>query len=186
MSRDITAGFEAEIEADELRPALLVKLEFGSGDVLAWTGVGDLIYDSETYTGLGNFLTISPVQESQKLEANGLQFVLSGVNSSLVSLALTEDYQWRPISLFFAVLDADYSLIADPYQLFKGRMDIMEITDDGNESTIALNAENILIDLKESKERRLTPEDQIRYFPNDKGLNFVPTVQDIELAWGTS
>lgn len=184
MARDLTAGFITEIDSEVLRPALLVSAEFDSGDVNAWTGVGDLTYNSKTYTGLGDFLAISAIQETQNLQANGLQFTLTGINSSLVSLALTEDYQWRPIELYMAVLDENYSVIADPYKLFAGRMDVMEINDDGKDSTIILNAENILIDIMRSVERRLTPEDQKRDYPNDKGLDFVPTVQDIEVNWG--
>ena len=88
--------------------------------------------------------------------------------------------------MWFAVLNPDFSIIADPYKIFSGRMDIMEITDSGNDSSIVLNAENNLIDLKENRERRYTPEDQKRYFTGDLGLDFVPNIQEIEILWGSS
>ena len=186
MSRDITSDFETEVDADLLRPAILIKAEFESGDVLAWTGVGSINFNSESYTGLGELLGISVVQETQKMEANGLQFTLTGLDSSLISIALNDEYQWRPITMWFAVLNPDFSIIADPYKIFSGRMDIMEITDSGNDSSIVLNAENNLIDLKENRERRYTPEDQKRYFTGDLGLDFVPNIQEIEILWGSS
>lgn len=184
MARTLTAAFQAETEAVLLRPGLLVKAEFDSGDTLMWTGNKDLSFGGDTYLGVGDFLGVGPVQETQQLVANGVQFVLTGIKSSLVSIALTEKYQWRPITMWFAVFDTSGALIADPYKTFSGKMDIMEITDNGTTSTITLNAENNLIDLKDSKERRYTPEDQKAAFAGDLGLDFVPLIQDVQINWG--
>lgn len=186
MARNITAAFKTETEAVLLRPALLIKAEFDSGDVFAWTGNKDLIFDGDTYLGVGDLLGIGPIQETQQLVANGVQLSLTGVKASLVSIALTETYQWRPISIFFAVFDTSFALIADPYQIFAGKMDIMEINDDGNSSTITINAENNLIDLRDARERRYTPEDQKREFAGDLGLDFIPLIQDVAIDWGNT
>lgn len=186
MARDISSAFTDEINAKLLRPAFFIKAEFDSGDVRVWTGIGEKTYDSETYQGLGNFLSMSAIQESQDLQANGVQFNLSGVPSSYISIALAEDYQWRPISMWFAVLDTDKSIIADPYLVFQGKMDVLEIVDNGEESSLVMYAENDLIILTRDKERRYTPEDQKKDYPSDKGFDFVPLIQDVEITWGSS
>lgn len=184
MARDITSGFQTEIEASVLRPIVLIKGEFDSGDLRFWTGYGELTFDSEVYTGSGDLVKMQRVEETQSLTANNVSFELSGIPSSIVSIALTEDYQGRPITAWFGVLDDNFSLIADPYQIFKGFMDVMTIADDGETATITVSSESELIVLKESKERRYTPEDQKQDYPNDLGLDFVPLIQDIELAFG--
>jgi hypothetical protein len=184
MTRSVTAGFETEILADELRPALFVKGEFDSGDLRLWTGRGDMTFASEVYTGAANVLNIDAVKETQKLQANGITFGLNGVSTSINSIALTEEYQWRPISMWIGVLDSNYALIADPYKIFSGKMDIMEIADNGETSSIAVNAESNLIDLRDPKERRYTHEDQQNAFAGDLGLEFMPTNADIEITWG--
>ena len=143
-----------------------------------------LVYDSDTYIGSANLITIEPIQESQSVEADGTSFVLNGVSSSLVSVALSEEYQGRPIQALFGVLDTNGALISDPYITFAGKMDVMSIQDDGTTSKIVVTAENDLITLKESKERRYTPEDQKAEYSGDLGFDFVPLIQDIELTWG--
>ena len=100
MARNTTAALDTEMNASELRPALFVKAEFDSGDINLWSGLGDKDFGGDTYTGAGELLNISGVQETQKLQANGLTFTLSGMPTSLISIALTEEYQWRPISMW--------------------------------------------------------------------------------------
>jgi hypothetical protein len=184
MARDITSGFQTEIESKLLRPAVLVKAEFESGDVNLWSGYGQLIYNSDVYEGAGSLLKISGVQETQELKAISVTFQLSGVPSSFVSLALTENPRGRNISCWFAVLDTDYTLIADPYLLFKGKMDKMPLSDDGETSVISVIAESNLVDLRDSKERRNTPEDHKIDYPTDLFFDFIPTIQDRVVTWG--
>lgn len=184
MARDLSAGFESEIVEKDLRPVLLVKAEFDSGDVILNTSERDITYDGDTYLGSGVLLNISPVQETQKLQANGVQFTLNGIPSSLVSIALSEEFQFRPITMFFGVRDSSYDLISDPYKLFSGKMDVMEINDDGENSAITIQAENDMIDFKVSRERFYTDEDQKTEYPADVGLEFIASLQDKEVTWG--
>lgn len=185
MTRNITAAFRTELNAESLRPAVLVKGGFDSGDLNLWTGVGDIVFDGDTYQGTGNLLNIEQIQETQKLQANGVVFVMNGAVDALVSIALSESYQWRPISAWLAVLDEDFQLIADPHKIFSGKMDVMEISDNGEASTIAVNAESNLIDLQNSRETRYTNEDQLARFPGDVGLQFMPNNSDVEITWGS-
>ena len=186
MARDISSGFRDEIEADVLSPAFMLQADFDSGTVFIWSGQKDIVFNGDTYTGLGHLLGISAIEETQKLQANGVSFSLSGIPSTLVSIALQEDYQGRAITAWFAVLNRETETIIGDYRLFSGQMDVMEISDDGEKSTITIRAESDLIDLREAKERRYTPEDQKIDYPDDKGMDFVPTIQEIEIVWGAT
>ena len=86
MARDITAGFQTEIEADQLQPILLYKAEFDSGDVRFWSGYGELTYDSEIYIGSGELLGVTRVEETKELTANNVTIELSGIPASIVSI----------------------------------------------------------------------------------------------------
>lgn len=184
MARLVTNEFAQELDADLLRPALLVKAEFKNGDLCLWTGNKDISFNGDNYIGAGQLLGISGISETQKLQANNLVFSLSAMPTSLISIALSEEYQWQPISMWFAVLDKNFNLINDPYLIFAGKMDVLEISDDGETGSITISAENNLISLKDAKERRYTQEDQMAYFPGDKGLEFMPTNSDLEITWG--
>jgi len=68
MSRVLSSGMQAVAIADVVRPIFLVRMVFDSGEspneLNLWSGVGDLSYDSETYTGVGDLLRISSVTET--------------------------------------------------------------------------------------------------------------------------
>lgn len=183
--RDITSGFETEIEASQLAPIAMLQLEFDSGTIRMWSGIGDLTYDSNIFYGVGNLLAIESAEETNELKATSGRFRLSGVDSSMLSLSLLENYQGRPASYWFGVLDTvTRALIPDPYLVFKGKMDILEISDNGETSEVTLSAESDLIDLRVVRERKYTNEDQKSMFPTDEGLSFVANIQDISINWG--
>lgn len=183
--RDITSGFETEIEASQLAPIEMLQLEFDSGTVRMWSGIGNLTYGSDIFYGVGTILAIESAEETNELKATSGRFRLSGVDSSMLSLSLLENYQGRPVSYWYGVLDKiTRVLIPDPYLVFRGKMDILEIDDNGQTSDVNLSAESDLIDLRVVRERKYTNEDQKSMFPTDEGLSFVANIQDISINWG--
>ena len=81
------------------------------------------------------------------------------------------------------IVPAGDVLIADPYLLQQGKLDIGIIEDNGETCTIAVTYEGRLIDLERPRESRYTHEDQQRFFPGDKGFDQVEALQDRELTW---
>lgn len=94
-----------------------------------WSGIGDLVWDGNTYVGAGGLGSVGTVEESSSIRAAGAVFKLSGIPSSLVSIVLAEHYQGRNCTMWLASFDAAGALIADPVQVFPGRIDMMQITD---------------------------------------------------------
>ncbi len=182
MARDLTAGVITEITGESVQPIILVQLEFDSGDLNLWTGIGDLVWDSKTFTGAGDFATISEINETEGVKAEGMELGLSGVPSSVIAIALTEEYQDRPATVWFALLDASSNVVSDPYQQFKGRMDVMSWDDGGETADISVSVESIMVDLERSKERRYTDEDQQQEYPGDLGFAFVAGLQEKEIV----
>lgn len=184
MSRTIHANTVTEITARKLTPIIMIKAEFSGGTVFFWSGVGTLSYSGDSYTGAGNLLNIGGIKEGMNVEANGSVISLTGISSTLISLALTEQYQGKPITIFFATLDSTGVLISNPFILFKGFMDVLQIDTSGETATLSMQCENRLIDLNRSKVRRYTMADQNVLYPNDRGLDFVAALQEQEITWG--
>lgn len=184
MSRDLTTAFSNEISSDSLSACLLVKFIFDSGELNLWSGIGNIDFESSTFTGAGDILGVSRIEETQDLRSTSVTFTLNGLNSALIASALTANYQGRSVKMWFGVLDNSGQLIADPYLLFVGRMDVISFTDNGETSDFAVKCESNAIDIRKVKVRRYTPEDQKIDYPNDKGLDFIPKIQDIDIVWG--
>lgn len=188
--RTISASMVTEVTTAQLSPILMAQLNF-STPVHLWSGYGTITYNSIGYLGLGTLGTISPVEETTDLSARGITMQLSGVPTAMVYTALTEDYQGRTCSVMFGALSTTAGLIASPITIFAGRMDVMQISDDGQTSLITMSAENKLIDFKRTREQRYTDEDQQTLFPTyasitlpDLGLEFVNAIQEKTIYWG--
>lgn len=190
MARGITSAMTSLALGGEVKPLLLVEALFDSNApssyIYLWNGIGDLSHDSKTYIGAGDLLSISTIQESVELQANGVTLQLAGVGDPLLSKAKTENYQGREVNIKLGGFDASNSIIADPVIVFSGFMDTMTITDDGQIGTIALTVENRLIEFEKTRVRRFTDNDQRIDYPNDDGLEYVSQIQEKAIVWGNS
>lgn len=182
MPRDITNDFKTAATAEIVYPLFLHDFVFDEGEINLFTGRGELVWDGVTYHGSGALLAIDPAEETQDLEAKSCGYVLAAP-PSIVSLAMTADYQGRPVRSWLGLLDASGALIADPVRFFSGKMDTMPIEPDPVRPTIALTAENDLVLLNRTKERRYTHEDHQLDYPGDMFFEFVPGLQDKEVTF---
>lgn len=208
MSRDLTSQFVTELEKNEVTAFFAVELFFQTSTLRFWSGLGDLVLDGDTYTGSGNLLAVSAVDETAEIAAKGATLTLSGIPSELISLALSEPYQGRLCKIYFGLRQApttyltqeDGSLILNEdgsgiiletvaaadvmSEIFTGYIDQMNIDEGPETATIAVGVESRLIDLQRPRVRRYTHESQKSRFPNDKGLEFVNDLQNKKFAWG--
>jgi hypothetical protein len=206
MSRDVSSGFKSAIEGDVVKPFLAIDLQFDSGNVRAWTGLGTLSVGGVEYLGTATIMSVSPIEETVEIAARGAQFVLTGIPSDLISLALSEPYQGRIAKIYFGMLSVPERLLTEAgaiittenllpldisgvdntelIEIFSGFMDVMQIADEPETATITMTAENRLISLERPKVSRYTSEDQKRKYPADQGFDFVNDLQDKEVKWG--
>lgn len=183
MSRTITAAANNQATADQLTIITLAELSFASGYVRAHTGVGDIIFNGNTFLGVGAYGGISGVREGSNLEAEKITATLTGVDPAFISLALNEQYQGRSASFWIGFLNAAGQLIANPVLVFGGRIDTMNIQL-GNKGTVTVSVINKLADWAKPKVRRYNDADQQARFPGDLGLQYVERAAERTLFWG--
>lgn len=185
MSRTLTTALGNALLAETVHPILLVKVNTAGGDVRMWSGIGDITFNAEIYSGVGTLGGVSEVEENVDLGAAGVTFSLSGIPSDMLSVVLSQVEHNRPATVWLGALDTTTgALIADPYQLFTGFTDVPTIEEGGEFASITLTAENKLVDLDRPRTRRYTSEDQKIDYPLDKGFDFVPGLQDAQVVWG--
>ena len=181
MTRTIPSVVLNALDDDVISPFFAVELLFDSPDeIRLWTGVGDLSYGGHTWTGSGNLLNISDVQEASDLSVRGATITLSGMTSEVVALAITQPYQGRECNIYFGITSDTTALT----QVFSGYMDQMNIQESPDTATIELTVENKLIDLERPRVARYTSAYQKSVYPGDLGLDFIEDLQDKEIVWG--
>tara|TARA_R100000773_G_C4204143_1_gene105563 strand:- start:336 stop:965 length:630 start_codon:yes stop_codon:yes gene_type:complete len=182
---DIPADVASRLANDNQKIAYGVSLEFDSGTLNLWSGIGDFVgSDSLTYTGAGELLNIQNVEEDNELSSTNMTITISGLSENIVTYATTEDYQNRPITIkmFFFHPDTDDEI--GSVILFKGRMDTLTVND-GDTFSVIVTAENKLIDLTKPKNLFYTAETQNFLHSGDKGLEFVAKIREQSVNWGS-
>lgn len=185
MSRGLDVLIAAEIQKGTIRPVLLYEGEFATGTAYLWSGLGPLVWNGHTWTGVGVLGGVSSVEETAEVKAAGVTVSLSGIDSDTLSAALNAARQGAPGKIYLAFLDSAGALVGQPYPAFSGRLDVPTIDEGGETSAISFTYESRLADLERPRERRFTPDDQRIDYPDDKGLDYVPGLQDKTFTWGT-
>ena len=180
----IDTAISNRLGADEQTMFFAVKAEFDTDDIRVWSGNDDLTVDSETYTGAGTLLGVSGVEEDLELRSSGLTISLSGMDSTVLNYALTENYQNRPITLFLGFLMGGSNESAGELTLFKGRMTALTVNDTPDGATVTIDCENRLVDLDRPSNLRYTLESQQFLHNGDTGFNRVQQLADKQIVWG--
>ena len=162
-------------------PVILCELDFASGPFRVWTGLGDLEWAGKIFEGVGDLGAMSDVEETVELRAVRLDLTLSPVPQEVVDIALAErSYRLRPAKLWIALLGEDGAFVSDPFPLWSGIMDTMEVVD-GAQPRVTLSCESRLVDLERAEVRRYTDADQQAEYPGDRFFEYVPALQEAEI-----
>jgi len=188
MARDITSAFNTAITNQVVKPIVALELDFSDGILRLWNGYGNLTMtvdgSSQTFTGQGDMLGVSEVEESSTLSMSGVTLTLAGIKSSLISTALGANYTNRNGAIYLGLFDTSSNVIADVYTLFKGKMDVLNIQEGPETAVITLKLESRLITFERPANRMYTLEDQQVDFPNDLGFEFITDLQERSIVWG--
>ncbi len=163
-------------------PIVLVDLDFASGPFRAWTGIGRIAWAGMIFEGVGAIGAIGTIEETLELRAVSLTLSLSPVPQEVLDIALAEQsFRLRRATLWGALLDPQGAFVADPFPLWAGLMDTMEVTDGANPA-VTLTCESRLVDLERAEVRRYTDADQQGEYPGDRFFEYVPALQDAEIT----
>ena len=184
MARDVTSGVQVGIAAPSVPMAMAIEAQFETRTVRVWTGIAPILWGGHTWTALGDMVGLDTIEEGTDISARGVAISLSGVNSSLLTLALDDDYRGKPVIIHVLFLNETFTAVAASYQIFAGRMDTMAFEDAGETSSITMQCENHLVDLQRPRIRRYTHEEQQQILPGDRGLEFVAALAEKPLYWG--
>ena len=184
MPRDLTPQFITQLESGTVIPALFVELNFESTTLYLWNGVGDIIYDTNTYLGNGWFQGVESIKEEGDLVPRGLDIQLSGVPSSLVSIVLGQSVEKQTGIVSLGFLDDTFAIIQDPFPVYEGTLDVPELSENPENPIINISIEHSLIDLDRQRNFRYTNDNQTSFYPGDRGFEYVNSLQTWDGRWG--
>lgn len=184
MSRAVAAALKTALQQTHVRPIVLFAVDTLGGWIRTWSGMGNITYDGNVYTGIGDMAAVSEVLEGTELGAQGVVMSLSGIPNDLIAAAITQIQHNRKAFVYFGALNLQTGQLIETYELFSGDTDVVSIVEGPNSSTLKLTVENKMISLQRPRTRRYTPEDQKIDHPDDKGFDFVAGLVDKSIVWG--
>jgi hypothetical protein len=182
--RKLSPNMLAVVQTTNLRPVLFFTAEFATGPLYLWSGIGNISWNGKTWTGVGNLGNISTVQETTDTAAVNLTATLSGIPSDMLEIALNEVRGGKPAHVWLGMMDANFNLIADPFESFAGRIDTAQIEEGPETSSITITIENALQNLQRAYPVLYTNLAQQAKFDGDVGFEYVPQINNVEVPWG--
>lgn len=171
-----------------VRVATLVRLEFTSQTMRIWTGFGPLAAGGYTWSGVGEFGTISGLEIPTGSTAPVTTLGLSGIEPDLVSKALSasDEVKGRPAAILIQFFDEQWRTLDNPYAVMSGVMDVMTISAPTPESrSIEVSVEWLLTRRVIPPFGMLSDRDQKNRFPGDRGLEQIAAMQNKSTQWPT-
>jgi hypothetical protein len=182
--KSISVGQQSALDAAHAVPVVFAQLDFASDNVQRYCTAGATIaWSGYNWLGTGGLVNIEPIRETGAIESVGLRLTMSGVPSTLVSLALQGEFQGRPITLWLAMLDADGALIGDPVTEYAGRLDTMTIVDGEDSATISVTVESEMASLMGASIRRYTDADHQKDYSGDLIFQYVAQMKEKALPF---
>ena len=186
MARGLTSAVKTELATGNIEPIILIDLGFATRVYLtnaSFDITSSVSGSSQTYLANGHFRGITAVSETPTPSKNSLIVSLSGVDQTYISVVLNENIINSDVFIYRGFLDANLSLIADPFLLFYGTIDEFKITDNTNTATLSLNVTSHWGNFSKKSGRTTSDNSQKRFFSNDKGMEY-SALNLVDIKWG--
>lgn len=184
MSRGLSASVIAALTSNVVRPITFSKLDFSSGIVYVHDGIGTYTWGGQDWIGVGDFGSISNIQEGSEVSPYSITLTLSGLDSNLVSTALTEDYFMRDVDIYLGLLNEDDELIDTPSPIWSGFMDVMNVSlGAAGGDSIELTCESELAKFDRSPNLRYTHVQQQKRNSSDLFFEFLKDIEGAKVRW---
>jgi hypothetical protein len=184
MSRSFSASVKNALKSNTVRIVMFAELDFSSGILYVHDGIGTYTWGSEDWLGVGDFGSISSIEEGSEVSPYSINLTLSALDTTMAGAALTEDYFMRDVTVYMGILDEDDALIDTPVQVWAGFMDVMTITagSSGGDS-ITLTAESELSKFDRSLNLKYTHANQQKKDSTDLFFEFLKDIEGVKVRW---
>lgn len=181
--REVHVDTATALDEPVYRPLVMVEMAFDSGAVRAHSGVGPVVWEGNTFTGVSWLGKVSDWREGESLESYGVQLELSGLEAALVAISLGETYRGRTLKIWVAFFDADSQIVGEPVGPWRWRMSTIDGEFTGKTGKLTLSAGSRMAWWEKDNVRRYTDEDQRAEYPGDYGCEFVSASSEREIEF---
>ena len=186
MTRNLTSAVKTELATNDIRPVHLITLGFATPVNItdcSFSLTSSVSGSSVTYSASDFILGITNHTEETDITKSSVSINLSGADQTFISTVLNENVVNDSVDIFRGFLDDSNALIADPFLLYRGKIDSFDIAETDKDSQVNLSIVSNWADFEKKNGRKTNNTSQQRFFTGDVGMDFASqTVKDIK--WG--
>lgn len=183
----LSLEMDAALDEASLRIAVLVEIDHPAGMVRAWSGVGSLDWNGNTFKGAGALGRIEGIGETAEIRTTETRYsLISPALDADAAAIVVQSPRGRLVRTWLALLDDDWQIIPDPVQIDESIVENIETkTGADGMQVLELPATSAMFSFRRPRLAALTPEAQKARFPGDTGFDLIATeVADAEILWG--
>jgi len=178
----------------DVKHALLIDLNLTSNVYYLSTAWKPVTYNSNSYTELGSFLSVTSMTEDIKTTNGDISLQLTGIpsNEDYMAQVLGTPIKGGEVTIYRAFFNDDYSLDSgNVFQRFSGIITNFAIEETENilegelTSTIGITCASINTILENKiSGQRTAPADRNKFFAGDNTFKRVPELQNVQFDFG--
>lgn len=181
---------EAYVAGRSIAGTILVFMDFVDAPRRWWPGFGSLVSGGQTWQGTGELISVDGLEQPMGTAAPQTTFMLSGVDSTIVTLARNSSgkVKGRRVVVYvqFFQLDGTQAWVPldSPAAVWSGKMDQMKYAAQGPSSrSVTVTAESLWVNRSRPPFGLYGNTDQIARFPGDRGLEQVSDLVNKTIRW---
>jgi hypothetical protein len=151
--------------------------------------------DNESYVGLGNLVSITSTTSEIRASGNEVLIGISGIPENSINEIINSKIKGSPVTIqraFFNAATGQILNIPDnPSGRYKGFVNNYALEEEWDQDTrtatnvLVLTCTNIINILSQKVSgRRTNPDDQRKFFPNDRSMDKVPNLKGASFDFG--
>ena len=189
MTRGITAGMVTAATAETGELCYLLSFAFSGGTLYLTTASTGIDWSGNTYQAIGG-LTFEAVPETRELTDQAVQIVLDGVDQTVITTILQENFLHRVATIHLAHFSSG-AIIADPEQVWSGVMSegfrVRERWNAGGGTTKVETAiMSPLVLFRQTRGIRANVASHSSVYPGDLFFRHLQAIQGRPIFWGQS
>ena len=190
MSRGLSATNLGAVDGAVVRPVVFCELHYDSptGTIYLHDNIGEITADdwggtSRTWSGLGDFGSISTIEEGSDISPYKVDLILSGIDADIAAVSLTDDTILREVYLLIGFIGLDRVVLDDPHPMWSGKIDDVQMAI-GAESVIRVSCESQLAAFEKTNGRLQNDADHQAEFSGDLFYKYLPQMVEAKFRWG--
>ena len=161
---------------------MFAELKFDAATLYLHDGIGTHTWGGHDWLGVGDFGSVELIEEGEQATPFAVRLKLSGLDTTIATSALTENYFLRDANLYIGFLDTANVLVDTPDLIWAGQMDVMDVQA-GTESAVMLTCESYLAKLDRINGKLFSDAEQKNLYATDSFFTFLPRMQELKLIW---